>query len=86
MSDPMNARLNSLGRYASSFLGQPAIATELLCWLAASVVEQGPPVRPPTPTRDYCLLPPNVVRWDGEVKLEARLWRASTTWPRRLWP
>jgi hypothetical protein len=38
------------------------------------VVEQRSPVRPATPTRDYCLLPPNVVHWEGETTLEGRLW------------
>jgi hypothetical protein len=30
--------------------------------------------RPPEPTRAYCLVPPNKIRWKGEVEVEQRLW------------
>jgi hypothetical protein len=32
------------------------------------------PGRPANPTVDYCLVPPNRVRWEGEVEVQQRLW------------
>jgi hypothetical protein len=31
-------------------------------------------IRPPQPTSDYCLLPPDRVRWHGEAPLRRQLW------------
>jgi hypothetical protein len=33
------------------------------------------PARPQQPTKEYCLIPPNVVRWEGQVEIEPRLWQ-----------
>jgi hypothetical protein len=30
--------------------------------------------RPAVPTRGYCLVPPNKLRWQGEVEVQQRLW------------
>jgi hypothetical protein len=30
--------------------------------------------RPEVPSADYCLRPPNLVRWEGEAELQQRLW------------
>jgi hypothetical protein len=34
----------------------------------------GPDARPAPPTRDFCLVPPRTLRWEGEVEVEPRLW------------
>lgn len=33
-----------------------------------------PPEKPSWPTGDYCLIPPTVVRWEGETDVQQRLW------------
>lgn len=30
--------------------------------------------KPPRPTKAYCCLPPNRIRWDGETETQQRLW------------
>jgi len=30
--------------------------------------------RPANPTRAYCLVPPNIILWDGETEVQQRLW------------
>ncbi len=31
-------------------------------------------VGPASPTREFCLIPPNIVRWKGETEVQQRLW------------
>ncbi|MFO0881786.1 MAG: hypothetical protein U0840_31190 [Gemmataceae bacterium] len=60
-------------------LHQPSAATPLMVvkHSAEDVDGRGakaPPQKSSEPTRAYCLLPPNVVRWDGEIEVQQRLW------------
>ena len=32
------------------------------------------PVRPPVPSRAWCMVPPGTVRWDGEITLSPAPW------------
>jgi hypothetical protein len=48
--------------------------TELWYQQCLGELERRDPPRPAVPTRDFCLLPPNIIRWEESREVQQRLW------------
>ena len=49
-------------------------ADALVAWLEAQAEAADPENRPASPTREYCCVSPNVIRWNGEASVPPTLW------------